>query len=26
LTRHDASLLYQMTPIGTRVEVIGPGG
>lgn len=26
LTRHDARILYGMTPIGTRVEVIGPGG
>ena len=26
LTLHDARELYQMTPIGTRVEVIGPYG
>ncbi len=26
LTRYDAYNLYQMTPIGTRVEVIGPKG
>jgi hypothetical protein len=26
LTRYDAYQLYQMTPIGTRVEVIGPNG
>lgn len=26
LTRHDARELYMMTPIGTRVEIIGPKG
>ena len=26
LTLHDARKLYHSTPIGTRVEVIGPGG
>lgn len=26
LTNHDARRLYQMTPVGTRIEVIGPGG
>jgi len=26
LTRHDAMELFKMTPVGTRVEVIGPGG
>lgn len=26
MTNHDARELYQMTPVGTRVEVIGPEG
>ncbi|MEN6355943.1 MAG: L,D-transpeptidase [Armatimonadota bacterium] len=26
LTEYDARALYAMTPVGTRVEVIGPGG
>ena len=26
LTRRDARELYEMTPVGTRVEIIGPGG